>query len=86
MSTSTYRGLEQQLFTWTGWDSDFPDAYIFHNCTTKIQIGKYPPGSKIFNIYFGITTSKMLLYETEEDHDEDTPVEVGLCISVHLTT
>ncbi len=85
MSTSTYKGLEQQLFTWTSWDSDLPDAFIYHDCTTKVQIGKYPACSKIFSIYFNISNSSLSLFETEEDHDEDNSVEVQLQLSVKTT-
>lgn len=80
-TTPTYQSLENQLFTWTECDS-VPDSYIYYDCTTKVQMGKYPPGSKIFSIMFEILKSTMSLYETEDDEDANTSVEVQLQLRV----
>jgi hypothetical protein len=37
--------IEQQLFDSNGWDGDYEDI-IYYNPVLKVQIGKYPPGSK----------------------------------------
>jgi hypothetical protein len=37
--------LECQLFSWTGWDGD-PECLTFYEPILKVQIGKYPPGTK----------------------------------------
>jgi hypothetical protein len=80
------QGLEKQLFTWLENES-VPDAYIYYGCTTKVQMGKYPAGSKIYSIMFEILRSTMSLYETEteDDEDNDTPVVIALQLSVKNT-
>lgn len=37
--------LETQLFSWAGWDGDH-ECMTFYNPVLKVQIGKYPPGTK----------------------------------------
>ncbi len=37
--------LETQLFSWDGWDGDH-ECMIFYKPILKVQIGKYPPGTK----------------------------------------
>ncbi len=37
--------LEQELFTWSGWDGD-PECMIFYDATLIVPIGKFPVGTK----------------------------------------
>jgi hypothetical protein len=37
--------IEGQLFDSNGWDGDYEDM-IYYNSVLKVQIGKYPPGTK----------------------------------------
>ena len=80
MATPIYQELQKQLFTWREWDYEVPNTYI--NCTTKVQMGKYPAGSKIYLIYFDSEISAMSLFETFEDHYTNKVYEVRLHLSV----
>lgn len=37
--------IETQLFSWRGWDGDH-ECMTYYNPILKVQIGKYPPGTK----------------------------------------
>lgn len=40
--------LESQLFSWGGWDGDH-ECMVFYNPILKVQIGKFPAGTKFDN-------------------------------------
>lgn len=80
MATPIYQELQKQLFTWREWDYKVPNTYI--NCITKVQMGKYPTGSKIYLIYFDSEISAMSLFETVEDYYTHKTYEVRLHLSV----
>ncbi len=37
--------IEQELFDWNGWDGD-EECMIFYDAVLKVQIGKFPIGTK----------------------------------------
>ncbi len=54
--------LEQQLFTWDGWDGD-EDTKIFYKCHLVRDIGTFKKGTLIHSIAIVETESKMEFYE-----------------------
>lgn len=58
-------GLENQLFSWTGWDPMDAASYNFYECTLKHDIGNFKAGDKISSIFFSVESSIMEFYNEE---------------------
>lgn len=52
--------MEKQLFDWNKWNGDH-DCMIFYNPVLKIQIGKYPSGTKFDSAIIMIEPEKGIL-------------------------
>ena len=75
ISYQRYKTVEE-LFDWTELEVMHPHTNVYHNCTIKVRISKFPPGSQIFMVSFDTSVPVFLLFETERDFDRQTPVEV----------
>ncbi len=60
------KSLEQQLFTWEGWDGDV-GVKMYYNCCLKADIGKYEQGTKIPIVSIWEETSKMEFLQENGD-------------------
>jgi hypothetical protein len=71
--------LEQQLFSWEGWDELETAVLQFSNCTLKVDVGEHLVGSKFDFIVFDMQSSKLALYMTTNNEDAENNLdEVGV--------
>lgn len=71
-------GLEDQLFTWDGWDINDPMALQFYNVELKVPIGEFPVGHK-FPVAFlnGDHSFVSFMDENDQAHDFELILTVG---------
>jgi hypothetical protein len=68
MSTpEKYNAIEQQLFTWKGWDEHGPACFDFDQITLVVPIGPYPAGTELAMAQWDGERSILELYASAED-------------------
>lgn len=77
MSQKDY-GLEDQLFTWDGWDDNGPMALQFYKVELKVPIGEFPVGTKFPVAFFnGDHSILSLMDENDVEHAYELLVSTG---------
>jgi hypothetical protein len=62
--------IETKLFSWTGgWDNADTAAFQFYDCTLKVQVGDYLPGTFVPTILLDYEKSKLVLYFSEDNEE-----------------
>lgn len=71
--------LEQQLFTWEGWDEGVNTGDLqFMNVELVTQVGEFPAGTKFPRAYFAETGSFIVFIdEKQQDHIYDLTLTAG---------
>ena len=55
--------IENQLFTWKGWDEHDTLDLQFYDVTLKVDIGEFKAGSNFETVAFLLSSSRLVLYD-----------------------
>lgn len=70
--------LEQQLFSWEGWDDNGIMCPQFYNVVLKVPIGSFPVGHKFPVAFFNGDTSVIsFMDENDKEHAFELLLSVG---------
>lgn len=76
-------GLEEQIFTWDGWDDNGPMMPQFYKVELLVQVGEFPPGTKFPVAFFnGDSSTISFMDEKDEEHIFELKVSVGRKITM----
>jgi hypothetical protein len=64
------KSLELQIFDSESWDVIDTMCFHFYNCTLKVQVGEYPPSTKIEGITMDYQNSLMLFLWHSEPYED----------------
>lgn len=56
------KGIEQQLFSWEGWDQSDTASFMFYKVKLRVPLGEHPVGAEFDSAYVSFDTSEMALY------------------------
>lgn len=75
--------LENQIFTWTGWDDIDTMVYQFYNPELLVQVGEFAPGTKFeLAILNGDTSTISLMDENRVEHIFEIHLSIGRKITM----
>lgn len=70
------KSLENQLFTWEGWDGD-QEMMIFYGATLVVPIGVHPVGTRFDHATILYERSLLQLQRGDEIHEYGLKLEVA---------
>lgn len=72
-------GLEENLFTWDGWDQQDTACFSFYNCKLKHQIADIPAGTEATAIFVDFAHSYMQI-EFDDSGDNYRVFALGMSV------
>jgi len=76
-------GLEEQIFTWDGWDDNGPMMPQFYKVELLVQVGEFPPGTKFPVAFFnGDSSTLSFTDESNVEHIFEMKLSLGRKISM----
>lgn len=70
--------LENQIFSWEGWDDEGPMAMQFSDVELKVQVGDFPAGTKFPHAFLLGESSILAFYDEDgNEHAFDLKLSVG---------
>lgn len=81
--------MENQFFTWGGWDTIDTMDFFFYDCELLVPVGEYPAGTKIKSIAMMYSSGVMEFYEEDSNSpnktDKYTPTTVVATFNLTLS-
>lgn len=75
--------LENQIFTWDGWDDNGVMSPVFYKVELLVQVGEFPPGTKFSVAFFnGDSSTLSFMDENEVEHIFEMHLSLGRKISM----
>ncbi len=76
-------GLEEQIFTWDGWDDNGPMMPQFYKVELLVQVGEFPPGTKFPVAFFnGDSSTLSFMDESNVEHIFEMKLSLGRKMSM----
>lgn len=70
--------MENQLFTWDGWDDNGPGDMSFSDVELKVPVGDFPAGTKFpVAVWMGSASLLLLIDENQKEFAYELNISVG---------